>query len=209
MHVSRHLCLLTMLTGGFASLALAADKESQLDSAVVVYESPGRTSFEEIGDGHWSVGLTQPTSETLSQKEDFMLWEVVGERLVDCSDRQYRCVSSWHRTYAIPRRRLSPTDIYAKDGVTFKVEKCLRGDAAICQVALIGGYCVSARNERSTPEPREEQPAPWLYVTYFLYNEDFGITAMGVTQSPAATVDEKLAIASQSILRGSKGLLRE
>jgi hypothetical protein len=150
-----------------------------------------------------------PAHKTKSQKDDVMSSEVVGERLTDCSDSQYRCVNSWTRTYAIPRKRLSPTSAYVKDGVTFRVESCLRGDEAVCQVALIGGYCLAAPDYGCSQGLPEGQSPKWGYVTYFLYNEDFGITAMGVTNGPPAEVSEKMVIASQSILQGSRGLLRE
>ncbi len=136
-----------------------------------------------------------------------MFSEVVGEKVVDCSDDEYRCISSWMRTYAIPRRKLLPADVYVKDGVTFRIEKCLRGDTDVCQVALIGGYCAKTPDDSCLIDVSEEQSDRWLYVTYFLYNEDFGITAMGVTKSPPTTVDEKVLIASQLVLQGNKGLL--
>ncbi len=210
MCLSRRFCVsvLSMLACTcFSSCGQTASTHSEVEAAGVLYESPDRTSFAEITGDVWSVGNRVAAKETAAQKADFMFSEVVGEKVVECSDGQYRCISSWMKTYAIPRRRLSPTDMYAKNGVTFRVEKCLRGDAGICQVALIGGYCVKTPDDRCSLDAREEKTDRWLYVTYFLYNEDFGITAMGVTKGPATTVDEMTLIANQLVLQGSRGLL--
>lgn len=204
----RNFGLLAMFAVPCTSFALASD-DARLDSSTVVYETPARTSFEEIGGGLWSVGTSPPKIRTREQNEDAMFGEVVGEKLVDCSDGQFRCVSAWTRTYAVPRRRLSPVDVYEKGGVTFRVEQCLRGDANICQVALIGGYCAESSDGRCVAQPPENRPAQWGYVTYFLYNEDIGITAMGVTETPSTSTEGKMSIATQSVLQGPSGLLRE
>lgn len=187
--------------------AQAAGIHSGVDNTSVIYESPDRASFAEISHGVWFVGNRVPAKETAVQKSDSMFSEVIGEKVLECSDDEYRCISSWMKTYAIPLRRLSPADIYVKDGVTFRVEKCLRGDAGICQVALIGGYCLKALDDRCSLEAREDKPDRWLYVTYFFYNEDFGITAMGVTKSPAKTINDMILVANQLVLQGSRGLL--
>ena len=44
-------------------------------------------------------------------------------------------------------------------------------------------------------------------VVYFIYNEDFGVTAYGVANQPVSTKDERLSVASQMILEGQRGLL--
>jgi len=170
------------------------------------YENAERTSFQEVCDTSWSVGLKPPARKTQSQKDDVMLYEVVGERLLDCSNKEYRCVASWGRTYAVPRKRLSPDARYSLEGVSFRIEKCIRGDASVCQVALISGGCVENLDHECVPEPIAATTS-WGYVVYFIYNEDFGVTAMGVAPKPVADIPAMQAIASQSILQGRNGIL--
>jgi hypothetical protein len=103
---------------------------------------------------------------------------------------------------------------YEKHGVIFYVEECLRGDARRCQVALISGKCghaPSLREMRCLPTPRGGvgSQAVYDYVIYFLYNEDFGITAFGATDHLVATKAGRLAIATQMVLVSPVGLLRK
>jgi hypothetical protein len=95
----------------------------------------------------------------------------------------------------------------------FHVEECLRGDTRYCQVALISGMCghaPSIREMRCQPTPRSGvgSRAVYDYIVYFLYNEDFGITAFGATDRVVTTEAGKLAIATQMILMSPAGLLR-
>ncbi len=200
---------LAALIAVFTLCSVQAGELRRVDGECIVYESPSRTAFQEICRDVWSVGQRRQLRETPSQDDDFMASEVVGEALVDCSDGAYRCVSSWTRTYAVPRRRLIPKDSYATDGVEFRVEKCIRGDDHVCQVAIIGGYCRVAPVDHSSSGNQPVRAANWRYVTYFIFNEDFGITAMGVTPAPVKSTSAMLAIANQSVLQGREGLLKE
>lgn len=177
----------------------------------ILYEAPARTSRATIENGFWSTGDLPPLAPLSSQKNPWR-YEVVSQRVVDCSDRLYRCVRSWGRTFAIPRGPLRPQQDYEKHGVVFHVEECLRGNARRCQVALIAGMCghaPSLREMRCLPTPRSGvgDNAVYDYVIYFLYNEDFGITAFGATDHVVATGAGRLAIATQMILQSPMGLL--
>lgn len=209
----------SITTGGLAGavgvllLFLNASAEAgQVHGTRILYESPARTSQATIEKGLWSTGELLPLDPLPSQGNPW-LHEVVSHRVVNCSDQLYRCVRSWGRTFAIPRASLRPQQKYEKHGVIFHVEECLRGDARRCQVALISGTCghaPSLREMRCLPAPRSGvgSRAVYDYVVYFLYNEDFGITAFGATDHVVTTEVGKLAIATQMILMSPTGLLR-
>jgi hypothetical protein len=204
---------------GIASVLLAllsaisvTARAAQGSANKIVYEAPTRTSKIVIDMGIWSSSEVAPLALLPSEKRG-MTYEVVGHEVISCSDSQYRCLESWGRTFAVPRVPLRFHQTYEKHGVKFHVEECLGGDARRCQVALISGICghgPSLRAMRCLPTPRSGagSQAVYDYVVYFLYNEDFGITAFGATDHVAPTEAGRLAIATQMILMSSTGLLR-
>ena len=202
--------------GVFAFLLLAlvaivtarAHNKNQ-SSPPAVYENAARSFRESIANGVWEGGAIAPRKSLPSQDEDVMFDEVLGYPVHDCSSIKYRCIFSSHRVYAVPKIMLKPADNYVAGGAQFKIEDCLRGDAKICQVAVISSDC-------QNPVPKDacelivggrrynKNPGPFVY---FIYNEDFGITAFGVTGQPAITAGERLTVASQMVLQGMRGLL--
>jgi hypothetical protein len=60
-----------------------------------------------------------------------------------------------------------------------------------------------------TPRSGRGPRAVYEYVIYFLYNEDFGITAFGATDHIVTNEAAKLATATQMILMSPTGLLKE
>jgi hypothetical protein len=45
------------------------------------------------------------------------------------------------------------------------------------------------------------------YVEYFVFNEDFGVTAYGITDKPVSKWKEQIAITSQLVLKSEYGIL--
>lgn len=179
----------------------------------IVYEAPTRMSKAIIDKGVWTSNEVAPLVP-LPSEGNSRLYEVVGHKVIICSDSRYRCIESWGRTLAVPRALLRLRQKYKKRGVLFQVEECLRGSARRCQVALISGICGHTQSVRETrcltkPLSGSGPNAVYNYVVYFVYNEDFGITAFGVTDRVETTEAGMLAIATQMILMSQTGLLRE
>lgn len=200
-------CTLRLLICNLLWLVTAQDV-SAAPSANIVYENPERTLRTSITENIWAVGPIFATTPLPSQVGLFI--DTVGLPVVDCSDSIYRCVQSWSRTIAIPRAGLKPGLKYQKDGVLFDVETCLRGDAERCQVALVSAKCEARVGDGPCSHfrpSRKEHPVRFEYILYFFYNEDVGVTAMGVTDRVASTLSAKRAVATQSVLVGTHGLL--
>ena len=199
-------CLLWAATSHTAS---AKSSEGTID---IVYENPERTSRNSISETTWTVGAIVATTPLSTQAASNPFTEAIGHPVVNCSDATYRCVQSWSRTIAVPRAGLKPGAKYEKDGVLFDVETCLRGDTERCQVALVSAKCESRTGEgicSISHSTRKGKPARFEYVMYFFYNDDVGVTAMGIADRVASTIQAKRAVAVQSVLVGTRGLLCE
>jgi hypothetical protein len=175
----------------------------------VVYENAERTLQTTITRSLWTVGPVAAEAQAPAESDTEPFAEPIARDMVDCSDETLRCAQAWGWTLAVPRAGLRSRARYSKDGVAFRVHECLRGDQQRCQVALISAVCErELRQGRCTRSVRQTRPGARVeYVLYFLFNEDFGITAMGagnrIARSPAA----RRAVASQEILIGDQGLL--
>lgn len=189
-------------------LALAGTEDSDKLTLEVLYKNPSRTFYEKFSTKSWIGGNIIPKRLLISQEKDVFFDESTGTRLHDCSDGQYRCIVGLSRVFAVPRARLSPTATYLAGGAVFKVEECLRGNASICQVALISSDCRQVSDEACEEvvggRARSANPGP---IIYFIYNEDFGVTAYGSAKAALQTLDERRACAAQMILQGQTGLL--
>jgi|GEM_PF-2671572 len=129
----------------------------------------------------------------------------------DCSDANFRCLALDDQAFAVPRKRLVQNDRYVANGNSFAVVKCIRGYKDICQVALIRAECYYNRIKKGcapTQAERTGNDASWLL--YFIYNEDFGVTAYGIAPltGQTASPEEMLAIAKSFILVGDNGILK-
>lgn len=187
---------------------------SQTDAGEVVYVNAERTFETRVTSSMWTVGPILALKPLPSQTDTNPFTESVGHPVIDCSDSSVRCVRSWSRTLAVPRAGLRIGENYRKDGVVFHVEECLRGGAKRCQVALVSATCW----HRSAGEMCDEKArggahgasgGPVEYVVYFIYNDDFGITALGVANRVASTPAARREFATQSLLISSRGLLKE
>jgi hypothetical protein len=181
---------------------------ADVQSAELTYEDAARTSRETFANGTHVTGQILPRKRTDGQKRDLFFGERLGDAAHDCSDWEYRCLYVQLRVYAVPRRRLLSGATYEAAGAKFRVEDCLRGDGRLCQVALIS----SIRPVR--PGEGYEQ---WFGkagagglqspIVYFIYNEDFGVTAFGMTFSPAQSAADRMVAATDKILQSKVGLL--
>lgn len=173
------------------------------------YENAARTVYAKFSPDYWTSTPVKPRLPLENQKN--VLLETVSSPMRDCSDEKYRCTFGARRVFAVPRDRLSPHAVYVAGGSTLRVEECLRGNEAICQVALISSDCQQYSGLEGCAQvpggrTKSAYPGP---VLYFIYNEDFGVTAYGYLNSPGRTAAARLAAAGQMFLQGERGLLRE
>jgi hypothetical protein len=189
-------------------LTACAAVEARSKDSVIVYEDSARTVSEKYQGSEMQGGAVEPKRPIPAQTQNLLYDEEVTRAVSDCSTAQYRCSAVWSRVFAVPRKRLSPAATFSIAGALLKVDDCLRGDARVCQVALISADCalISGQGceEVAGGRQKSKDPGP---ITYFIYNEDFGVTAYGVAEKPARTKDERLVVASQMILQGKYGLL--
>jgi hypothetical protein len=192
----------------FAELGGAGTATASPKDRVIVYEDSARMAYEKYSDSSMRGASTTPMRQLPSQTKDTLFGEELGHSVSNCSTAKFRCVSVWSRVFAVPLDRLSPTAAYSVAGALLKVEDCLRGDVNVCQVAIVSADCqrIAVESCESVTGGRESSSKPGPIV-YFIYNEDHGVTAYGVSDKPAKTKDERLGIASQMILQGQTGLL--
>jgi hypothetical protein len=200
-------CLLVFALS-VSTASLGGDGHSA-DGCQSIYSSAARMNEARVSPRLWERGFVASLSAARSLAASGLLLELVGQPVVDCSDAAYRCMRSWTHTLAIPRAGLKLHASYQKDHVTFVVEDCLRKDGDTCSVAVISGRCVVVNRDGScAPEKAGNvSVSKFENVDYFIYNQDFGITALGSTDRLRAAADERLAIASQLVLTSDFGIL--
>lgn len=174
-----------------------------------LYESPERTFYERFHGDVWESAKVAPKKPLGFQKRDGLYLEKLGHELHDCSDVRYRCVYGFFRVFAIPRQTLSPTEVYVVAGSVLRVEQCLRGDSSVCQVALISSDCQERVRPDTCSQTTEGKAKNRMRgpVLYFIYNEDFGVTAYGSSPNRVQTRDGQRVVATQMVLQGNRGLL--
>jgi hypothetical protein len=194
------------------SIPDAAKSSGFSTDAVARYENLART-YEVVFAGGYGTGgeilALRPTSE---QKRAFR--EKLGYAVHGCSDANFRCIAYLYSVFAVPRQPLSPGMTYTAGGAQLRVEECIRGSGESCQVALISSDCqIAMKSGRCQLMPnggsKDSVPGP---VTYFVFNEDIGITAFGKAGGWITSPDERLQTAkdvvTQLILQGKVGLLK-
>lgn len=170
------------------------------------YEDAARTRQSLFAEGRWSSSEVLSNSPSARERQSI---EVTSVPVKDCSDERYRCIVGSFRVFAVPRGALLPTSTYVAAGSSFRVEECYRGDATHCSVALISSDCQQRSGRDGCSEvlggrTKSNNTGP---VLYFIYNEDFGVTAYGSVHQPASTEEERRIIAAWMVLRGERGLL--
>lgn len=202
----RQLLGIALLT--VAGMTSASGDTRQEQQRQIVYEDAARTFRETIVGGAWEGGNIVPSKPAESQRRDIMFDEQLSYTVRDCSDETYRCIASSHQVFAVPRGGLSSTANYTAAGALFKVEECLRGDGHSCQVALISSDCQRSSSDGCLPMTggRSASPDPGPFV-YFIYNEDFGVTAFGIVKAPIGNRELRRSSAAHMILQSQGGLL--
>lgn len=102
---------------------------------------------------------------------------------------------------------------YVVAGTVFTIKQCILGVEDDCQVALIEGDCQFVRTVEGA------EPACQVYaqgrsgspqkgqIRYFIYNEDFGVTAFGIASDTLTSKDAMVRAARDYALQGEIGLL--
>ena len=112
---------------------------------------------------------------------------------------------------AVPRRRLAVKDNYVVAGNKLSVVDCLRGYRNLCQVALIKSECIdSAMAKGCILKPDDKDPNSRLWLIFFIYNEDFGVTSYGLApaEDVGAPLEKMTSLAQTYNLVGDSGLLK-
>ncbi len=200
------------LLAGCAVLSACVPSNAQTPQPEIRYESIDRTAYYSFSAGHGMHGEVPALNPTAEQKQAFS--ESLGYPLHDCSTPRYRCLRTWFRVFAIPAGHTSRGMTYSVAGTQLKVESCLRGPDIACQVALISADCQVMQTEDACElyaGGREKSPRPGP-ITYFIYSEDYGVTAFGTGGAWPESADERVAVAervaAQYVLQGQVGLLK-
>jgi hypothetical protein len=181
---------------------------SSRESSDLVYADAERTSEIRISGGNWFEEPI-PAREFLARDAGANPFvDSVGHAITNCSDTTLQCLKSWGRTLAVPRVGLRKNLTYRKNGVFFRVDDCLRSDHDQCQVAIVSAECQQLLRDGSCRTSSSDAQQRYDYVAYFIYNDDFGITALGMTNNLATTYNGRRMIATQNILVGNSGLLK-
>lgn len=182
----------------------------------ILYTNEKRTSYERFVQDDkdrnavwWEGGNFAPKHRSTPRQQNFFYDEYTSAPLKDCSDEKFRCVYGIYRVFAVPRQGLGSSSAYSVGGADLRVEKCVKGGAERCKVALIRSECQSKVEPDQCVAVTGEHansPAPGPIV-YFLFSEDVGITAYGSVDEPADAERGPLTVARKMLLRSSKGLL--
>lgn len=199
-------CLLTTLCAVSASADGTSERATH--GCKSVYVDAVRMNQAIVSAREWQVGQIASPTAIRSSASSGNLLETSSQPVTDCSDADFKCVRSWGRTLAIPREGLRSHQSYKKDGVTFVVDDCLRLDGKLCVVALISGRCALVKEDGSCAPTKQTGASNSKYenVDYFVYNQDFGVTALGSTDRLHTSFETRLAIASELILTSNEGI---
>lgn len=193
------------------SLLEAAGASEALTHIEARYTNLSRTYEVVFAGGYGHGSQVSPLRPTERQKREFR--ERLGYVLRDCSDATYHCLSYQSSVFAVPRTALKAGMAYVVGGVRLSVEECIREGQLSCQVALISSDCQvireSQRCELGSSERSKDLESG--VVTYFLFNEDFGVTAFGKANGWIESRDERIQLANevvdQLVLQSERGLL--
>ena len=190
-------------------VACAGDSARGRVASSFYYANAERTFFLSLRDGNLLAGPIVSKRPVASQTDVFR-GEALGAPAEDCSDAAYRCFKSGFQAFAVPRNHLSPTARYSIAGTAFRVVQCLRGDRTVCQIAVIEADCQTRNVQKhicglysGDPNKNPDQGP----VTYFIYNEDFGVTSIGIAGEKKRDA-EATSAAKVYVLQGGVGFLR-
>jgi hypothetical protein len=177
---------------------------------VSVYQDARRVNELVVSNKAWSRGSVASPAATRSASLTGLMTEHVAQAVDDCSDAKYQCVHSWNHTLAIPRNGLTPALKYQKANVFFVVEECLRILDGRCSISLVSARCPKLEPDGTCrSDGGKGRSTRFENIDYFVYNVDFGITAIGSTEKVAQTPEDGLRVATQFVLVSSIGIFFE
>ncbi len=180
----------------------------------ITYVDVSRTFTNIIENSIWTSRAISAYEPDVNENVGLAGRESLSSLYADCSDSNFLCARNGIDVFAIPRSRIQ-TRSYVANGVRFRIEKCIRGNTDHCSVFLISGTCdelsdVLADGEQEcrtrSLEP-DDQKREVAYVKYFVFNDDYGVTAFGVTSSVRASESDQLSILTQAVLTSNYGIL--
>lgn len=186
------------------------------DTSGVYYSDSGRTIYESLvpdpeskESWWWLNGNVAPLRPITKEQKDLFFDEFLSNPAHDCSNTEYLCISFVYRVFSVPRAGLTSRSIYSAGGASLRVERCLRGTAKHCQVALVSSDCkMEVPPDRCTAvEEAQTKSNAAGQVLYFIYNEDYGVTAYGTAEKPVKSAEAGLHVAAEMVLLGNRGLL--
>jgi hypothetical protein len=197
---------------GVAALLVAhAAMSCAAGARPIEYVDEERTHLLAFEDGQSISADIDPLRPSAKQREK--MGEVTSALLEPCSTPAIRCVGSGMGAFAVPNDFSLSTRSYTAFGVVFTVLECVRQAAGRCQVAVIEADCnvASTVNGHCRVVPGGRKPdSREGWIQYFIYNEDFGVTALGWSAFELPITD-RLKAARRGIdysLRGEVGLLK-
>lgn len=190
--------------------ALGIETQSCTHKNTILYETAERTFCSEYKNGYVENGpipSNRPIGHHVNQWIEFH-----GDEIKSCTDIEYFCIEQNQNIIAIPRGDITISTKYIIKGTIFTVRECLRSVGDRCQIAIIQGDCNYVRLAEGLrecavlPGGRSEstQEGP---VYYYIFNEDYGITAFGSGGGEDLTSNEKMAVRARTyVLQGKVGL---
>jgi hypothetical protein len=192
--------------------AWAGDGSSAAASEGPKYATADRTIYYEFRERVAIDVYVYPKTRLQGEKFPPDEMDIWGDATVrDCSDHEFRCLLFDGIAIAVPRKGLSPSAAYTVAGNRLKVAKCIRGTDAVCQVALVSVECqldpYMGPDGACVTDASKSPKGVRTDVLYFIYNEDYGVTAFGFGV-PAGSPDDMMEKASEFHLLGDVGLLK-
>jgi hypothetical protein len=202
------LCLLTAI----GALGACSVQTTAYDNVGAIYVTTDRTSSYHFLDKSAEYNYIYPASRISGQEFPPDKSDTTPSFFTrDCSNSGFRCLAIDDQAMAVPRRRLASKDSYVVAGNRLSVVECMRGYHDICQVALIKSECIySAAAKGCILTSDQKDPNERLWLLFFIYNEDFGVTSFGIAPAAAngAPMPEMLSWAKTYNLVGENGLLK-
>jgi hypothetical protein len=189
-------------------LSASADGGPKLVEGTIKYANAERTRYFKLMAGSIVIGEIG-TSHGGEKQDQVSIDREVGAKAYDCSGMSYRCIKAIRTVFAVPRGALHSAATYEVLGTRFEVLKCFRGNNNICHVALISADCTRIKNAENCAIVRDarnksDRPGP---ISYFIYNDRFGITSFGIVDEKAHSAEQLNILARMFVLQGDIGFL--
>jgi hypothetical protein len=168
------------------------------------YYNNARTRKFVIGNDEWGTREVLPPASTATNPFEN---EEVGGASPSCGDESHKCALISSHVFAVPRSELAVGASYEIEGASFRVIQCYRRDGDSCRAALIESRCPTTLGEfceeAGTPTEDVERQ-----LTYFIYNEAYGVVAFGWPRLVQGVDGSAEQLAGTYRLAGDCGMLR-